>query len=475
MNNKKKLFNSALVYTLGNFMLRGISFFTIPIFTRILTTQDYGIFSIFSTWVGVLSIFIGLGINGTIGVAKGNMEDDEYREYLSSTLFLATISFAVILAISLIFGGQIGSLINLSKILVIILVIQSFCSFIISFITAKYTFDQEPKKYLMLSFVTTIINVIVSIVLITNMNSEKYIGRILGGLISVLFISLFLYIKELKNGKKLISLKHWKFCLPIAIPIIFHNLSHLILNQADRVMLQQVMGDDSVVGIYSFVYNLAIMLNIVNMSINSAWVAWYFEALKNKVNEEIEKMAKVYIYIFTALSSMFILGAPEVIKILAPKQYWGGIKLLPLIILGYYFVFLYTFGVNYEFYKKKTKFIATGTIIAAIVNIGVNAILIPKIGMYGAAIATLVAYIILFIMHEIIVRMIMKHKDFPFIYYIYSIVIVAITTLIAYILMEVFIIRWSIIAVILILIGLNVQKYVKENKKKKITDFEGDI
>lgn len=463
MKTKSSLFTSAMLYTIGSFLLKGINFFTIPIFTRLLSTTDYGITSIYTTWSGLFAIFIGLGINGTIGSAKANLDEKEYREYLSSNMFLSTGAFLIILILISIFNNKISIIVGLSSSLCILLVIQSFFSFVISFISSVYTFDKEPIKYLKLSFITTLLNIIVSILLIFSLDSNKYLGKIYGAAAVTIVIGIILYFNIIFKGKKLISKKHWKYCLPIAIPIIFHNISHLVLNQADRVMLQQ-WTNDSIVGIYSFTYNIGIMLNIMHMSINSAWVAWYFDALKDKIYEEIKDKAKWYIIIFTVITGMFLLGSPEVIKILSPREYWDGIKLLPLIILGYYFVFLYTFGVNYEFYKKKTSFVAAGTIVAAIINIGINFILIPKIGVSGAAISTLIAYLVLFIMHEFIVRILFKHRDFPFYYYIYSLIIIFITASITYLFLDKLIIRWGIISISLIFSLIIIIKMMKNNR-----------
>lgn len=460
MNKKNSLANLAIWYTVGNFMLKGINFFTLPLFTRLLSTSDYGVTAIYTTWSGMFAIFIGLGINGTIGSAKANLVDEEYSEYLSSTMFLSTISFLSILFIAIIFNKKLSIMLGLNSFLCIIMIIQSFFNFVISFMSAVYTFDKEPKKYLILSSITTIFNIIISILWINCLTIDKYLGKIYGGAIVIIVIGFILYLNILFKGKKLISKKYWIYCLPIAIPIIFHNLSHLILNQADRVMLQK-WGNDSIVGIYSFTYNIGIILNVINMSINSAWVAWYFDALKENKIQDIEEKAKIYILIFTTITGMFLLVSPEVIKILAPMEYWDGITLLPLIIVGYYFVFLYTFAVNYEFYKKSTIFIALGTIIAAIINIFVNIILIPYIGMNGAAISTLVAYFILFIMHEFIVRIIFKHKDFPFYYYIYSLITITITISIIYVFLNNFIVRWGSMIFALIVLGLIILKTYK--------------
>lgn len=156
MKQKLTLVNSALVYTIGTLLLKGINFFTLPIFTNLLTTTDYGITVMYTTWSGLFSILIGLGINGTVGVAKSNLEEEEYKEYLSSTLFLSTISFIIILFLYILFKNQFNYVIQISDSLLVIMIIQSFFSFVINFLLSIYTFEKEAKKYLYLSLLTTI-------------------------------------------------------------------------------------------------------------------------------------------------------------------------------------------------------------------------------------------------------------------------------------------------------------------------------
>ena len=89
MNIKKilksnSMVNSAIWYTVGSFVLKGVNFFTVPIFTSLLTTAEMGKITIYSTWGSIVAILVGLGIDGTVGSAKANLKDEEYTEYLSS-------------------------------------------------------------------------------------------------------------------------------------------------------------------------------------------------------------------------------------------------------------------------------------------------------------------------------------------------------------------------------------------------------
>lgn len=454
------LLSSALWYTIGTFLLKGINFFTTPIFTNLLSTEEFGIITIYSTWSAIFSIIVGLSINGTIGSAKANLNDKEYKEYLSSTLFLGTISFAIICIFSLIFKNELANIFGLKSSLILILLFESFFAFVINYVTAVFTFDRNHKAFLFVSAISTIVNVITSVLLILSMNNERYLGRIYGGAIATIVIGIVLYIKIILKGKKLISINYWKFALPIAIPLILHNLSHLVLNQADKIMLQRYTNDE-VVGIYSYTYTIGALINTIQIALNSAWMPWYFEKLKEKSEDEIRKVSAIYIGIFTVLTSMFILGSPEIVKILSPKSYWSGISLLPIIISGYYFVFLYTFPSNFQFYIKKTKFIAMGTIISAIINIIINYILIQKIGMYAAAISTLIAYIILFGLHFAIVKYKFKHSDFPFLYNLLGILAIILVSFIFYVFINIMLVRWGVILVIMFTCVYLALKYAK--------------
>lgn len=455
------MINSAIWYTVGSFALKGVNFFTVPIFTSLLTTTEMGKVSIYSTWGAIVAIIVGLGIDGTIGSAKAHLEDEEYAEYLSSVLVLATLSFIIMFILSFIFRKSLSNLMALDVGLVILLLVQNFFSFVISFVLATYTFDRNHKMYLAVSFLSTILNIVLSISIILSMSSNRYIGRILGWAISTIIIGAILYVKIVIKGKLTVKLKYWKFCLPIALPLIFHNLSHLLLNQADILMLKEYTNE-SIVGIYSVLYMMGSIINIIQIAINGAWLPWYYETLKKGDKEELRKKSGMYIIVFTLLTIMFMLGVPEVIKIFTDSEYWGGIPLTYIVIMGYYFVYLYTFPANFQFYSKQTKFIAIGTITAALVNVVLNFVFINYIGMYGAALATLIAYIVLFSMHFLIVKFKFKHQDFPFKYNIYGILMATIAWGLSYLLLDYFIIRWLIILLILTFSAIVIFKEVKK-------------
>ncbi|MCD6449424.1 MAG: polysaccharide biosynthesis C-terminal domain-containing protein, partial [Thermotogaceae bacterium] len=124
-----------------------------------------------------------------------------------------------------------------------------------------------------------------------------------------------------------------------------------------------------------------------------------------------------------------------------------GLRLVPIIVASYYFVFLYSFPVNLEFYLKKTHIISLGTILAGAINIFLNYIFIPTFGYSAAAFTTLVSYIFLFAFHYFNARVLFKKNLFPLRYFLYGMLIIFGFITVFYMFVSKPFIRYSIILI----------------------------
>ena len=129
---KSRLVKSGIWFTIGTFFVQGISFITMPIFTRMLGTTGFGIVNVYTTWLSVFTTLITLGLVATVNNAKVDF-NEKYNEFASSILFLATIFAFIWLIFGFVFKKQIGGIIGLNSILVVFLIIQSFFGFIVDF------------------------------------------------------------------------------------------------------------------------------------------------------------------------------------------------------------------------------------------------------------------------------------------------------------------------------------------------------
>lgn len=462
--NSSVTIRSGIWYTIGNFMIKGINFITIPIFTRLLSTSDYGLVNTYMAWLAVVSVLIGLGIDGTISNAKYEFNDNLYS-YMSATLSLPTISSIVILIIGNIYLYFINYN-QMSALLFSIMIFQGFGLFIFNYLGSKYRLENEYKIYLRISLSYTLLNTILSIVFVLFLfKSNAYMGRILGGALITIIYGIIIYIIVIAKGKILFKKEYLKFGLSIGIPLMPHILSGIILSQFNRIMINSYVGS-SAAGIYSFTYNIGMILNILWESMNSAWVPWFYEKMNSKSIDEIRDKSKYYILLFSIISVAAVLVSPEIIRFLSPPEYWVGVNLVLPIVLSGFFVFLYSLPVNVEFFYKKTKYISAGTVISAVVNIVLNIIFIPLFGYVAAAYITLITYILQFVFHWCISKYLLKADIFEFKYFLYSIIVVCGFSTLFMLLVNEIIIRYLIVLLVVSILMKNYKKLLKQWRNK---------
>lgn len=454
-----KLVKSGMWYTLGTLFLQGLSFLTVPIFTRLLDESDFGIVSIYGNYLSIFMTVVSLGLISSVQRGKFDFKEN-YDGFLSSVLFLGTISVGVWSAIVFIFKKPIASILEINQGLVMLLMVQCFFTFVVEFANQKFTAQYKYKKFLLISISSAILNIILSIIFIQKLSSYKYYGRIGAGAIVTIIFGIILYISTMRKGKRFISLEYWKYALAISMPLILHTLSAILLNSADTIMIKKFIGNSSA-GIYSFAYKIGMILQIVWIAFNKAWVPWFFENMDKGNYEEINKRIKYYIGIFSLISFILIFISPEIGKIMGSKNYLNGLSMVPLIMIGYYFVFLYSIPSNLEFYTKKTQYISIGTLMAALVNLILNYIFIPRYGAVAAAWTTVISYILLFLYHYFISLRVTSIRIFKFKYFLYGIMFMFLISSIFFIVKDSSAIRYISVIGVIIILSFKLNNYIK--------------
>ena len=217
----------------------------------------------------------------------------------------------------------------------------------------------------------------------------------------------------LAQGKVLFHREYWKFCFLLAIPAVFHNLSDLILGQSDQVMLQHMLGVDSV-GIYGYAWTFGNILFVIFGALNRTWCPFFFDEMKEGKLDAMMEKTRNFLELFTILACGFMLLTPEVFHVYAlSRDYWPGTMVIHLFVARYYVNFLCTFPVNYEYYRMKTKVVAAVTIFSSLLNVALNFFLIRAIGMAGAALATAISHGVQLALHPLYCRH-LGQGNYPF-------------------------------------------------------------
>ncbi|MGL5541525.1 MAG: lipopolysaccharide biosynthesis protein, partial [Erysipelotrichaceae bacterium] len=239
-----------------------------------------------------------------------------------------------------------------------------------------------------------------------------FYGRVLGGTLASLLMSIPLLITLLRKVKLHYLVDDGKSALSLSIPLIFHMISGQILNASDRYILQNYISEAQL-AVYSFIYSVSTIIQMVWGSINNAWVPWYYENLRDQNHSVVKRNSIIYIFVFTTLTIGFLLVAPEIVLILGGKEYRDSLQYLSVLVLGNYGVFMYSFYVNFQFFKQNTRIIPIATMFAAAINIALNLVFIPRYGIWAASFSTLISYFFMFLFHYCVVRFQYRHEDFP--------------------------------------------------------------
>ena len=388
---------SVIWYTLCNILEKGIAFITIPIITRMLTTDEYGVYSVFISWKDIFIIFTTLNLYcGVFTKVLVDRKDDQ-DAVTSSVQWLGSCISLFFLVLYLCFKNPINRLLGFGT--ETMLLLNAYYFFYPAF-SLWCTKQRVNNKYIMMVVGTLIVSFftpVVGIALITITNLRER-GVIWGYLIVYIAAGVVFYIINTAKGRKIYDKELWMYCVSYNVPLIPHYLSMIALSQSDRLMIQYFEGN-SKAGIYSLAYQVSSMMNIVFNAINSAFIPRAYGMLKDGAVKKLNAESVKLIYAAFSLSAFGIVIAPECVMILGGKAYGEAIYVIPAVCFAVFIRYVYGFFNNYEFYFAETKKIMIASTLAAIINIVLNWIFIPIAGYFAAGYTTIVGYGFLYLFH----------------------------------------------------------------------------
>ncbi len=415
MSTKKTDYNilkAASWYTIGNILVKSISFFVLPIFTSLMSTTEYGIYSVYLSYLTIFEVIILLGLSSTVRIAKFDRDTNfsRYMSTISSIPVMGTIFIAFLLNLFMTFF-HVDSLLSMSQTLWNYLFITSASSAIAGIIGARLVIDAKYREYMSYSAINAVLNVGVSLILCRTIykTNDIHMARVIGQCIASLASTAFLMTvtKTRLKPEKIYIRKS----LLWGIPLLFHTLATVVLTQSDRIVIRY-MNDYGAAGIYSIAVTLIIIPLTLQTSLESAWAPWFYQKMDAKDYSSIRKVNNLYIIIFAVIIAEFMLVSPEIIHIFTDKDYWDSVYCLVPLSISIFGEMLYCLPVNVEYYNKKTKYIMWGTVSVTLINIVLDIIFVHFSGFIGAAYATAVSKLLLFLFHFILSKKIDSNAVF---------------------------------------------------------------
>ncbi len=383
-------------------LVRAVNLISIPIFTRLLATSDYGSCDVFFSASYILYFFFGLSAFSIVERAFIDFKQD-INKYMSTVMSMTLIHTLII---TLFVNALCSFYPNLrsERASLNALILYSYMLFITTYKVSElnYKFQYKTCMFYILSYV--IANVVLSILFIlTDCFSSAYWDRINGALFPTAIAGIGAFLLYQIRGGWSIKKQYIQYTLKYAVPLIPNGISLILLSNADRIMIKYYYGA-TYAAIYAVTYTSGILLTVAIEGINKVYLPVFFRKMEKKEYKDVTYYQKIIIFGMCALSVLMLSISPEVTVLFGGAAYKEGQQFVNWIILATFINFLYTIYYNIEYYHKKVVWITTGTIISTAINIVLNFIFLPICGYQFGAVSTIAAYVFLLLMHMLITR-----------------------------------------------------------------------
>ncbi len=384
---------ASMAFMIVNFMQKGISFLTAPIFTRLLTTEEYGVITIYLSWVDVIGIFAMFGLYNNV-YCRGILEfKEDKKNFTFSLLSLANVITLAVFAIVWITNKYVFHFLNVPDILILFM----FFSFLFEPAFEFWKTDQRfAYKYKMLCFFMILVMVFapaLSVAGIFLFPGNKVAARIIGANVVTLVLGMGCYVSELCKSDRKPKVAYWKYAVLYNLPLIPYFLSSYVLSSSDRLMIGYFCGEDKA-GIYGIAYTMSAVVNIVWNSINATLVPTIYQRCDDGRRSTLSRLIVPIIAGYGGVCILIMLLSPEIIRFLAPSSYGEGMYIIPVIVGGVFYMSIFSIFSNIIYYEKKPKYVMGAGVAAAVANFILNLIFIPLCGYFAAGYTTLASYLL---------------------------------------------------------------------------------
>lgn len=395
------LFKNTFIYTLLQLINSGIPFLLLPILTRYLTPEDYGMIATYNTFIGVLSIFVGLSMSGAVGVSFFHLKQEELKKYIGNVFNILLITTSLVLLMVMLFQPLLVEKLKLPAMWLYIAIFVAWMQMITAINLTLWRSQQKAKPFALYELSQTLFNIALSLLLVVVLH-YGWEGRTTGTATAVILFGLLSIVFVYKRGYAVLnySKEYTKDAIKFGIYLIPHQMALWMRSGVDILLITSIVGV-SATGLYNVGFQFGMVVGIFAAAFNNAFSPYLYEKLKNttpKIQKNLVKFTYIYfvgIVIFAMLLSTFFIW---LIPYFLDEKFQGASQYIYWISLAYAFQGMYLMVVNYIFYAKKNHLLSMVTISTSIFHVLLSYTLIQNYGAIGAAYASVISFFLTFIL-----------------------------------------------------------------------------
>ena len=401
MNILKKIFHllrkleDSLFIIIGVLFSRGLPFLLVPVITLYLSPSEFGYLAYIGTIIAVAAIFSGFQPHLFLIVKWGALNPEQRSDHITLALYF-TIFAGLIVGCILELGIKplISIDISLTTVLAISLIAISRSMYLV--FDSILQSEKQLKKLGLFMIMRTIIHYGLAIFFLDAIFQDwrgKFYAELVIAFISFIVVTYWIH-KFVKFSFRL-KIAQARTLLKYTFPLTFHILGIVVMGSIDRIMIAEMMDLKSS-GIYAVAYLFGAVIGMIHNALLKVWSPIFYNRIKNQsYSEKLNVVLASYGYIIGSILflALFILIMPFIFVVMLPIPYHSGDIVIPIIALACTVEAIRKLFIAYLFSTDKVTLIALISIVAALTNVMLNYVLIPRFGLFGAAWATVLTYV----------------------------------------------------------------------------------
>lgn len=401
---------ASVFYTLTGAFERGINVLFTPIFTRILSPSEYGVYPLYTSWLGIFTVFLTLELSGNIIYrALSRYKDKSVELIMNSYIILFALSSIALLTITTFadfFEGLTGLSLRVILYLILQILINGIINLYISF--CKYSY-----KYKLPSFIN-LLNAILSPTLAFSLIyffDVRRGARIIAPLIVGGIIALPIFIHIFKSTSARFSFDIIRYLLKLSAPLLPHFLSLSVMAQSGKIFIGNFFGD-AYVAKYSLVFSVGFIFTLFTSGIQSSLLPWINRKLSHGAGHTVDLLCERLFALFSVLSLLSVTFMPEGLRVLAPLEYSDAlVAVYPIsisVLLSFLSTTLYTVIVYYE----RSYLVTLSSVSSAIITILLHLVITRRLSYLGAGLVQAIGSLALVVLYSLILGSVLKIHQF---------------------------------------------------------------
>lgn len=392
----------ASLYLVSNLLVRGLSILLTPLYTRVMSQEDFAIVSVANAVTTVLGIVLGLAIYSAVPRLYFDHAEGPARRRFLGTLTIFSLVFPLLLAAGLEVLGSAGLLDVFGTVRYAphlrLVVWSAALGGIVNLPSTVYMTREEPRVVGALNLATALVQIGLTILMVAALRMGA-VGVLGAGLASNAVMAVVSFLLLARLSDLVVVTKDLRAAIVYSVPIVPHLIANWALAVSDRLVLERYVPATEV-SRYALAYLFATGIGVIGSAVTTP-----LNPVANRDLGDPETAKRIpplgtYVLLVTVASALFTATCGrELVALFAPKAYAEAARFVPWVVFGSAiqgFYFVWSTG---TWYSKRTALVPVVTLTSVIVNVGLNLVLVPRYGAIAAAITTAIGYAVSALLH----------------------------------------------------------------------------